>query len=47
MDMPSISRARALAYAVVVLVALLAGARLLPHGDAASAGGGAGVTLEA
>ncbi len=46
--MPSISRARALAYATVALLALVVGARFLERGDAAPAGGGAkAVAIEA
>ena len=47
--MPSISRARALAYATLALLALLVGARLLERGDAAApdAGGSKAVALEA
>jgi competence protein ComEA len=48
MDMPSISRARALAYATVALFALVVGARFLERGDAAPAGGSSkAVAIEA
>ncbi len=46
--MPSISRARALAYATAALLALLVGARVLERGDAAAPAGGSKATaLEA
>ncbi len=45
--MPSISRARALAYATVALFALVVGARLLERGDPAPTGGSKAVAIEA
>ena len=44
--MPSISRARALAYATVALLVLVVGARFLERGEAAPAGGSNAVAIE-